>query len=103
MAKGALLKKEITDKILTLFGEQAFLCNDGKEIRIEGTENGECLQVKCVLTCAKANVERGSDTALPGDFPPPINAAVTQAPSAPIEPTADEKAAVAKLLASLNL
>ena len=103
MAKGALLKKEITEKILTLFGDQAFLYNDGKEIRIEGFENGERLQVKCVLTCAKTNVELGADTATPGDFPPPSNAPVTPTSNAPVEPTAEEKQAVADILRKLNL
>lgn len=100
MAKGQQSKDQIIAKILETFpGSFQF----DKELRIPMIENGEEVQIKVALTCAKANVERGSDIALPGDFPPPINAAVTQAPSAPIEPTADEKAAVAKLLASLNL
>ena len=101
--KGSILKKEITDKILALFGENAFLYNDGKEIRICGTENGETLQVKCVLTCAKVNVESGSDTALPGDFPSPANAPVTPERTAPVEPTAQEKQNITNLLRSLGL
>lgn len=102
-AKGALLKKEITDKILTLFGEKAFLYNGGKEIRIEGFENSERLQIKCVLTCAKENVECGADTALPGEFPTPVNAAPTPVNTAPVQPTAEEKQNVANLLRSLGL
>lgn len=103
MAKGSTLKKNITDKILEVFGDNAFLYNDGKEIRICGTENGEVLQIKCVLTCAKVNVENGSDAAMPGDFPAPANTAVTQPPTEPIKPTEDEKAAVSALLKSLGL
>lgn len=101
--KGSILKKNITDKILEVFGDNAFLYNDGKEIRICGTENGEALQVKCVLTCAKVNVECGADTALPGDFPAPVNAPVTPEKSGPIEPTAEEKANVSALLRKLGL
>ena len=101
--KGSILKKNITEKILEVFGDNAFLYNDGKEIRICGTENGEALQVKCVLTCAKVNVESGSDTALPGDFPAPANTPVTPERTTPVEPTAQEKQNVANLLARLGL
>ena len=103
MAKGSILKKNVTDKILELFGDQAFLYNDGKEIRIEGFENGERLQIKVALTCAKTNVELGADTATPGDFPPPSNTPVTPTSNAPVEPTAEEKQAVADILRKLNL
>lgn len=101
--KGSILKKNITDKILEVFGDNAFLYNDGKEIRICGTENGEALQVKCVLTCAKVNVTNGADTALPGDFPAPVNAPVTPESTAPVAPSEDEKARVAQMLKSLGL
>lgn len=101
--KGSILKKNITEKILEVFGDNAFLYNDGKEIRICGTENGEALQVKCVLTCAKVNVESGSDTALPGDFPSPTNAPVTPEKTGPVAPTDEEKANVARLLSKLGL
>lgn len=101
--KGSILKKNITDKILEVFGDNAFLYNDGKEIRICGTENGEEVQIKVTLTAAKVNVTNGADTALPGDFPAPVNAPVTPAQSAPIEPTAEEKQNVANLLKKLGL
>ena len=55
-AKGAVLKEDIIQKILSTF-EGAFICNGGKEVRIEGQENGETLQIKVALTCAKVNVE----------------------------------------------
>lgn len=101
--KGSILKKNIADKILEVFGDNAFLYNDGKEIRICGTENGEEVQIKVALTCAKANVSAGGDVAMPGDFPTPANAPVTPQPTEPIVPTNDEKARVAALLKSLGL
>lgn len=101
--KGSILKKDITDKILEVFGDNAFLYNDGKEIRICGTENGETIQIKCVLTCAKTNVEIGGDTATPGDFPPPPNTPVTPARTEPVAPSDQEKKAVGDLLRSLGL
>lgn len=102
MAKGQQLKKEIQERILQIF-PQSFLYNDGKEIRICGTENGESLQIKCVLTCAKENVECGADVAIPGDFPAPPTAAVTPERTEPIKPTDEEKQAVNQLLRSLGL
>lgn len=108
MAKGQILKKEIQNKILEAF-PGSFLYNDGKEIRICGTEGGEQLQIKCTLTCAKENVESGADTAIPqakstetSNFPDPIAATPTEAPTVAV-PTEAEKKSVAELLAALGL
>lgn len=111
MAKGANLKKEIQNKILETF-PGSFLYNDGKEIRICGSEGGEQLQIKCVLTCAKECVESGTDTAIPGaaivkttndsgDFPS-LYEAVTPERTTPVAPTEEEKQNVANLLKSLG-
>lgn len=102
MAKGQQLKKEIQNKILEAF-PGSFLYNDAKEIRICGTEGGELLQIKCVLTCAKENVEVGADNAVPGDFPAPKMTAPTPQSNTPVQPTEDEKQKVADLLKSLGL
>ena len=69
-AKGSVAKAEITKQILNSFNG-SFLYNDGKEIRIPFIENGAAVQIKVTLTCAKENVEVGSDTAEP--TPAPIN------------------------------
>lgn len=66
MARGQILKKEISDKILEVF-KGSFLYNDGKEIRIPGQENGEEIQIKVTLTAAKENVYSGQDNATPGE------------------------------------
>ena len=61
MARGSIAKEEIIQKILKDF-EGSFV-ND-KEIRIPWIENGEPLQIKVALTCAKVNVVApGSDNA----------------------------------------
>lgn len=91
MAKGSQAKAEITQKILECF-ENSFTYD--KEIRIPIMENGELVQIKCTLTCAKVNVENGGDTAVPGSAP-----AISSAP----ELTEQEKKDTADLLASLNL
>ncbi len=59
MAKGSIAKEEVTKKILETFNDSF---KYEKEIRIPVVENGENLQIKCVLTCAKENVEQGSDS-----------------------------------------
>jgi len=103
-AKGSILKGEISKKILEVF-PNSFLYNDGKEIRINGTEDGAPLQIKVVLTAAKVAVEGGQDIALPGeekaaaadDWPTKTNEKIPQ------EPSAEEKERLAKLLNKLGL
>ena len=102
-ARGTESKAKITEKILEIF-EGSFPYE--KEIRIPIVENGEVLQIKCVLTCAKTNVENGGDTAIPGTK---IGAAVDNgnlSPATPTfinEPSAEEKKAVEDLLSALGL
>lgn len=103
-AKGSVLKQEIAEKILKTFPD-SFLYNDGKEIRINGTEDGVPLQIKVVLTCAKVAVSIESDIALPGEDipvnvgmnPPETNEKVPQ------EPSQEEKERLATLLDKLGL
>lgn len=102
MAKGAEAKQIISKKILDTF-EGSFLYNDGKEIRIPVMEQGVEVQIKVALTCAKENVECGSDTATPGNFPMPSSAAPTPARTEPVAPTNDEKMAVSEMLKALGL
>ena len=61
MAKGSVAKDVITKKILETF-DGAFI-ND-KEIRIPILENGETVQIKVALTCAKVNIENGAGGAV---------------------------------------
>ncbi len=103
-AKGSILKQEVAEKILAAF-PGSFLYNDGKEIRINGTENGESLQIKVALTCAKVAVEGGDDIILPGEK----TAATTNVKptgtneKVPQEPTAEEKERLTTLLNKLGL
>lgn len=108
--KGTESKSNIAKEILTYFGDRAFLYNDGKEIRVDCVENGMPVQIKITLTAAKEAVERGGDNAIPG-------AAITEPRADRIEfgaatvtstnpvtaPSAEEKARVAELLASMGL
>lgn len=98
MAKGSILKQEITNKILETF-PGSFLYNNGKEIRICGNENGELLQVKVTLTCAKENVEVGNDNG--NNVAIAANNVVDN--NVIVEPTQEEKDNVRRLMEALNL
>lgn len=97
-AKGAESKEKIVQKILDTF-EGAFPYE--KEIRIPMVENGEEIEIKVTLTCAKVNVGDGAMhnakvTIESIDFTKDNVASV-------IEPTEQEKENVKNLLARLNL
>jgi hypothetical protein len=62
-AKGTAAKAEVTQKILETF-DGAFVYD--KEIRVPMIEDGVEVQIKVTLTCAKTNVEKDGDTAIPG-------------------------------------
>ena len=100
--KGAEAKLEITNKILELFpGSFKY----DKEIRIPVIENGETIQIKVTLTAAKTNVEVGGDMAIPGATQKEKllvpGGGFDEVSNPPVEPTAEEKENVAKLVASL--
>jgi hypothetical protein len=105
MARGSSSKTVITNKILETF-DGAFLYNDGKEIRIPILEDGEIVQIKVTLTCAKTNVEPDGDNVLPGAAAAESSGAeVASQPTSSrvIEPSDEEKENVRKLLERLNL
>ena len=113
MAKGAQAKIQVMNKLMEVF-DGAFLYNDGKELRIPLTENGEQVQIKVALTCAKDNVIPGQDNALPGEmkvtsnesyhFGETLQTTITENKKIkPVEPTAEEKENVKSLLAALGL
>lgn len=102
MARGAQIKKEVADKILATF-PGSFLYNDGKEIRICGTEDGEEIQVKVTLTAAKENVYPGGENAVPGETISKEVGKTTIEQKTTTEPTQQEMQNVADLLKSLGL
>lgn len=107
MARGAASKEQVMAGILAAFpGSFKY----DKEIRIPMNEDGEIIQIKCVLTAAKVNVENGGDTAVPGAATATATATKTVTASvnpAPVgfmnKPTAEEKQAVADLVSKLGL
>ena len=97
MARGAEAKETIAAKLLETFtGSFKY----DKEIRIPIMENGEMLQIKCMLTCAKTNVDNSGDTAVPSAI---TQTTLTVPNDFMNEPTAEEKKNVADLCAKLGL
>ena len=101
-AKGSILKQEIMGKILEIFPD-SFLYNDGKEIRINGVENGVNLQIKVSLTTAKTPVENESSTSVRSSNNENLNFADSPPEKIPQEPTEEEKERLAMLLDKLGL
>lgn len=95
-AKGAVSKQIVTDKIIEMF-PGAFIY--GKELRIPMEEDGQTVEIKVALTCAKTNVggdgvfvdNQGQASAFPDATP------------ASTEPTAEEKENISKLMDRLGL
>ena len=99
-AKGSILKQEIAQKILEVF-PNSFLYNDGKEVRINGMENGIATQIKITLTAAKVPVEGGSSVATSDSTETVVLA--QPAEKIPDEPTAEEQKRLQDLLTGLGL
>ena len=103
MAKGAIAKEEIFAKMMEVF-EGSFMYNNGKELRINWNEEGNEVQIKVALTCAKEVVSPEGEV---------MKAAATAKEAGPIpsatvptsfkEPTPEEKQNVEDLLKSLGL
>ena len=101
-ARGSESKNIITAKLLETFAG-SFIYD--KNVIIPMVENGETLQIKIALTCAKTNVESGMDTAIPG-----ATAAAAATPTPKVmdthgvaEVTEEEKQNVLKAMAALGL
>lgn len=101
--KGSISKEIVTKKILDIF-EGSFQYE--KEIRLPMQENGEEIQLKLTLTCAKTNVNPGGDVVLPGEKDNEINFGEIKTEEKTVqhvEPTQEEKETVQRLAKMLNL
>lgn len=93
MARGAESKANVIQKILEVF-DGAF--EYGKELRIPMIENGERVEIKVALTCAKTNVG-GDDGGECASCAIPASSGETAAPSA------EEKQNIANLMERLGI
>ena len=106
MARGQAAKQEIMATILETFGGNSFLYNNGKEIRVNTQEDGEPVQIKITFTAAKTAVEPEDENAIPGASNTTgqvSEAKEEECPKTVVEATADEKNAIADLMASLGI
>ena len=99
-ARGSILKQEIIQKILDTFPD-SFLYNDGKEIRINGMEEGVPLQIKVTLTAAKTAVEINKTNFSQNDEEDSNPVVISE--KIPQEPSSEEKERLAMLLNKLGL
>lgn len=102
--KGATTKANIINKILEVF-PGSFTYNDGKEIRINATEEGELVQIKLTLTCAKTPVDINMENVAPEKVEVSIPADCPFEVKEPqsFEPTLEEKENLQKLMNKLGL
>ncbi len=106
MARGQAAKQEIMATILETFGGNSFLYNNGKEIRVNTQEDGEPVQIKITFTAAKTAVEPEDENAIPGASNATDKVSEVkeeETPKVVVEATADEKEAIADLMASLGI
>ena len=105
MAKGAIGKQLVTNKIAEAFGAD-YIGEVDKKLYVWTVENGERIQIALALTCPKTPIETGaaptpvseSDGGFNWDEPvKPIAAA------GPVVITADEQDNIQKLMDQLNL
>lgn len=103
MAKGAIAKQIIFDKVREIFPD-SFMYNNGKELRINLEEEGNPVQIKVTLTCAKEIIDPTGEVMKPAaaaSEPAPVKKEETV--SKIVEPTPEEKKNVEDLLKSLGL
>ena len=105
MAKGAATKAKVLKEIMNLYGDAAFLSPDGKELRIEAVEDGETVQIKVALTCAKTNIERGGEVAsAPTAAKVSTGAVIPSNPATNLTgPTEEEKQMISSLLEKMGI
>lgn len=94
MAKGASSKAKLIEKLKEIYPD-AF--EYGKEFRIPFEEDGQRVEIKVALTCAKSNVGGEGASEVSGvESNTPVNVA-------PAAPTEEEKANIAALMDRLGL
>lgn len=104
MAKGAIAKQQVINKLKTALGAD-FIGEYDKKIYVWAQENGERIQIALSLTCPKVPVQI-ADAPLTGDFNFEDDAPTTVVAAAPFQPaeiTDEERARVNDMMAKLGL
>ena len=104
MAKGAVGKQNVIQKIAEAFGKD-FIGEHDKKIYVWTQENGERIQIAISLTCPKVMIDV-MDAEMPeapaGDFDWSMDTPAAPK-AAPVEISQEEKDTVANLMAKLGL
>ena len=104
MAKGAVGKQNVIQKIAETFGKD-FIGEHDKKIYVWTQENGERIQIAISLTCPKVMID-AMDAEMPeaptGDFDWSMDTPAAPK-AAPVEISQEEKDTVANLMAKLGL
>ena len=107
MAKGAIAKQAVINKIAAVFGDD-YIGEYDKKQYVWANENGERVQIAIALTCPKTPIEIASNVSDDGgdwnftdDTPKAAPVAISNA--APAEITEAEKQNIADLMARLGL
>ena len=104
MAKGAIGKQNVVQKIAEAFGKD-FIGEHDKKIYVWTQENGERIQIAISLTCPKVMID-AMDAEMPeasaGDFDWSMDTPAAPK-AAPVEISQEEKDTVANLMAKLGL
>lgn len=102
--KGTESKTRVLNKILETFPD-AFLYNNDKEIRIPFTEQGDQVEIKVVLSCAKTPVRQAAVLDWSTDSPTIVSEESIPAPVEQPSPQISEEdlRKVAELMAKLGL
>jgi hypothetical protein len=95
--RGAESKQIVINKILETF-KDSFIYNNGKEIRVPMEENGERVEIKVALTCAKTNVGGDGASVESGGQA----SAFTETPAV-TDLTTDEKENIQKIMDRLGI
>lgn len=107
MAKGAIAKQTVINKIAAAFGDD-YIGEYDKKQYVWANENGERVQIAIALTCPKTPIEIASNVSDAGgdwDFTDdaPKAAPIAVSSAAPAEITEAEKQNIADLMARLGL
>lgn len=104
MAKGAIAKQEVINRIAAAFGAD-YVGEYDKKIYVNAMENGEKIQIALSLTCPKVPITLDATVQI-GDFnfeEPTSTTTVAQTSFTPAEYTDEERDNVAALMARLGL
>ena len=103
MAKGTESKQTIFAKLQEVY-PNAFWEDQDKVLRIPLNENGTRVEIKVSLTAAKTNLGGDELESAFSSAAAPASKISTSEPSKPVlEPTEEEKANIAKMIAALGL